>query len=93
MNIAQLITVVFSVGLSFIAVLTGVLLNNTRLTDLRVLLEGRLTAEIRASQAETRQVIAELRILIERNHSEMLARFADLEQRLGRLEAERRVIQ
>ena len=100
MNNAQVIMAFFTIAVSFIAVLTGVLLNNARLTDLRAYSEGRLTsleaslrAEIRASQAETHAAIAELKVLIEKNHSETLMRFADIDNRLTRLEDERKVVQ
>jgi hypothetical protein len=36
---------------------------------------------------------AELRALIERNHSETLAKFVELDTRLSRLEGERRIVQ
>ena len=99
-NVQALLTVIFTVSLSFLAVFIGVLLNNARLGDLR----DSMRAEMKASHAETRQQLAEqiadlklllgeLRVLIEKNHSETLVRFADIENRFTRLEAERRVVQ
>ena len=107
MDNTQILTIGLTISVSFLAVLAGVLLNSSRLTDLRAYTDGRfnatdqrfndlrdaLRAEIRASQAETRQAIAELKALIEKNHSEMLVRLAEIDQRLTRLEGERRVVQ
>ena len=62
---------------------------DTRIDDVR----DALRAEIRASQAETLAAFGELKLLIEKNHSETLVRFADIENRLTKLEAERRVVQ
>jgi len=85
----QILTIVIALGTSFLAVLTGVLLNNTRLNDVKELLR----AEIRAAHAEMRADLGDLRILMEKNHSETLARFAELDSRLTRLENERRIVQ
>jgi len=85
----QILTIVIALGTSFLAVLTGVLLNNTRLNDVKELLR----AEIRAAHAEMRADFGDLRILLEKNHSETLARFAELDSRLTRLENERRIVQ
>jgi hypothetical protein len=85
----QILTIVIALGTSFLAVLTGVLLNNTRLNDVKELLR----AEIRAAHAEMRADFGDLRILMEKNHSETLARFAELDSRLTRLENERRIVQ
>ncbi len=100
MNSAQIIALTGTVSVAFLAVLIGVLLNNARLGDVKEALRAEINAvraEVKASQAELRHdigaQIAELKLIIERNHSETLARFAEIEQRLGRLEAERRVIQ
>jgi uncharacterized protein (DUF433 family) len=85
----QILTIVIALGTSFLAVLTGVLLNNTRLNDVKELLR----AEIRAAHAEMRADFGGLRVLMEKNHSETLARFAELDTRLTRLENERRIVQ
>jgi hypothetical protein len=66
-----------------------VLLNNTRLNDVK----GLLRAEIRAAHAEMRADFGDLRVLMEKNHSETLARFAELDTRLTRPENERRIVQ
>ena len=89
MTNVQILTIVIALGTSFLAVLTGVLLNNTRLNDVKELLR----AEIRAAHAEMRADFGDLRILLEKNHSETLARFAELDSRLTRLENERRIVQ
>jgi hypothetical protein len=52
-----------------------------------------LRAEIRAAHAEMRADFGDLRILLEKNHSETLAKFAELDTRLTRLENERRIVQ
>jgi hypothetical protein len=62
---------------------------DVRVGDLKELLR----AEIRATHAEMRADFGELRVLIEKNHSETLARFAELDSRLARLESERRIVQ
>ena len=65
---------------TIIIVLIGVLLNNTnmnaRLNDLR--------GEINARFEDFRNV---LRAEMSKNHSEMMAKFAELDSRLSRLEA------
>lgn len=89
MNNIQILTIAIALGTSFLAVLTGVLLNNTRLNDVKELLR----AEIRAAHAEMRAEFGELRVVMEKNHSELLAKFADLDTRLTRIENERRIVQ
>jgi hypothetical protein len=81
MSEAQVITIAVSLGISFIAVLTGVLLNNNRLNDVKEILR----AEARADKNE-------LVLLMEKNHSEILAKLGEIDSRLSRLETERRVI-
>jgi hypothetical protein len=85
----QILTIAIALGTSFLVVLTGVLLNNTRLNDVKELLR----AEIRAAHAEMRADFGNLRVLMEKNHSETLARFAELDTRLTRLGNERRIVQ
>lgn len=111
----QLLTFGGTICVAFLAVLTGILMNNARLNDIKEVLR----AEIKASEAATllqitglRKVIdtevrsemkalesaialqiAELRLLIERNHSEMMLKFAEFDHRLTRLESERRLLQ
>jgi hypothetical protein len=54
-------------------------------------------AELGSAKSELREEIrsgfAEMRVLIEKNHSEMLSRFTDNDARLTRLENERRILQ
>ena len=50
-------------------------------------------ARIRAAHAEMRADFGDLRVLMEKNHSETLARFAELDTRLTRPENERRIVQ
>lgn len=63
------------------------------LSEMRDALRSEIRSEIRASLAETRLAIGELKALIEKNHSETLMRFADVDRRLSTLEAERKVPQ
>lgn len=88
-NNIQILTVAIALGTSFLAVLTGVLLNNTRLNDVKELLR----AEIRATHAEMRTEFGELRVTMEKNHSELMAKFAELDTRLTRIDNERRIVQ
>src|ERR1022692_4804324 len=57
MNNIQILTIAIALGTSFLAVLTGVLLNNSRLNEVKELLR----AEIRAAHAEMRAEFAEVR--------------------------------
>ena len=78
----RVLTIAITLGTSFLAVLMGVLLNNTRLTDVKVTLRSEMQA-----------LIAELRLLIERNHSElMLIKLADIGGRLSRIENEWKIV-
>ena len=88
MTDAQVIGIVATVSIAFIAVLTGVLLNNGRLNDIKELLRG----EIKACEAVTRADISELRLVIEKNHRELILKLTEMDNRLTRLEGERRVI-
>jgi hypothetical protein len=56
----QILTIAIALGTSSLAVLVGVLLNNSRLNDVKEL----LTAKMSAGNAD-------LRLVIERNHSEL----------------------
>jgi hypothetical protein len=62
-------------------VLIGVLLNNSRLSDVKDAITQRIDARI-----------AELRMVIEKYHSETLTKFAEMEGRLPRIESERRIV-
>jgi hypothetical protein len=78
----QILTIAIALGTSFLAVLVGVLLNNSRLNDVKEL----LTAKLSAGNAD-------LRLVIERNHSELMLKLADIEGRLTKIENERRIVQ
>ena len=65
-------------------VLVGILLNNSRAGVLRVEMRGSLNdlrVELRGSQGELRDT---LRAEAAKNHSELLAKFADLAHRIER---------
>jgi len=55
-------------------------------------LRAEMRAEVGALRGEVQSQFAELRILIERNHSEMLAKLAEMDSRLTRIENERRIV-
>jgi hypothetical protein len=92
MSEAQVITIAVSLGVSFIAVPTGVLLNNNRLNDVKQVLDTRISDVKEVLRAEARADKTELILLMEKNHSEILAKLGEIDSRLSRLEAERRVI-
>jgi hypothetical protein len=80
-------------GTSFVAVPFGVLLNNSRLNDLKDALGHSINETKETLRAESRAELAQLRMLMERNHSELLARLGDIDSRLTRIEPERRIVQ
>ncbi len=88
----QILTIAIALATSFLAVFIGVLLNNARLGDLRASLTQVLEAKIGESRAQSSKEIADLRILIEKNHSEMLLKLSDMDGRLNRIESERRIV-
>ena len=71
-------TLALTVVVPFFGVLLGVLTNNSRLNDVKEVLR----AEIRAESAEMRQII-------ERHHSEVMAKLIDMDNRILRLESQR----
>jgi hypothetical protein len=89
MTAIQIFTIALAISTSFLAVFLGVFLNNNRLNDVKEL----LGAKIEASRAGASTEVAGLRVLIEKNHSEMMVRPADIEGRLTRIENERRILQ
>jgi hypothetical protein len=96
MNNIQILTIAIALGTSFLAVLTGVLLNNTRLNEVKELLRAEIRAahaEMRAEFAEVRGEFAELRAEMRAQHSDLLGKFAELDTRLTRIENERRIVQ
>ena len=73
--------------------LLGFSFQNRRFDDLRDLVNKRLDYIKDVLRAEIRSSDAKLTVVVERNHSEAMAKFSDAERRLERLEGERRVIQ
>jgi hypothetical protein len=71
MSEVQILAIALSTVPTMVVVLTGVLINNARLNDVRDLLR----VEMKLVESG-----------IERNHSEMLHRFGDLDTRLSRIE-------
>jgi hypothetical protein len=100
MNNIQIVTMVLVIPTSFIAMLIGVRLNDARLDGIRDLVNRRvddfknlLEAKIENGRAESSREIGDLCILIEKNHSELLLKFAEMGGRLTRIEGERRIVQ
>jgi hypothetical protein len=79
MTDAQLI----SISITVLAIFGGVLINNSRLGDVKEVLR----AEAKADKSEILNMIAELRRIIEANHDTTLRMLADIDQRVTRLEA------
>jgi hypothetical protein len=82
MNEVQLLTIALSTVPTMVVVLTGILISNVRLGDVRDLLR----AETKSSEASLDASLKALEHVIERNQSEMLHRFAELDTRLIRIE-------
>jgi len=78
-----------TLALAVIVPLSLLIYSNSRVSDVRASV-GEAKETLRA---EMRAQIADLRLLIERNHSEMMLKLADIEGRLTRLESERRIVQ
>ena len=72
----QILTLALTVAVTFIGVMTGVLINNNRLNDVKELLR----AEIHAESATTRA-------MMEKNHSELLTKLIEMDSRILRLES------
>ncbi|MBV8846671.1 MAG: hypothetical protein JO307_28015 [Bryobacterales bacterium] len=88
MTDTQILAIAVSFAGAFLAVLTGVLLNNSRLTDIKEITQREiinakelLRAEIKASESSTHTDIAELRTTVEKQHSELLLKISELENR------------
>jgi hypothetical protein len=82
-----------AIGVPIIALIFAMVANfsliarmDKRIDDMRDLLRSEIAT--RATQKD----LMELRILIERNHSEVMLKLSDLDHRVARLEGERRVI-
>jgi hypothetical protein len=81
----QILTLALTAVVPFFGVVLGVLINNTRLTDVNTRMNDVkevLRAEIRAESAETREII-------EKHHSEIMAKLIDMDNRISRLESQR----
>src|SRR5437016_1882933 len=97
MTDVQILTIAIALATSFLAVMVGVLLNNTRLNDVKELLAARIETRAAAQQLDESRVLVaqqlnELRVLIEKNHSEMLLKISEMDNRLTRIENERRLV-
>ena len=89
-----------TLALAVIVPLSLLIYSNSRISDVRgniVEAERRShesIAEVKETlRAEMRAQFAELLRIIERNHSEVMAKLADLDNRLTKLENERRIVQ
>jgi hypothetical protein len=71
-----------TIALAIIVPLSLLIYSNSRVTDVKEVM-----------RAEMRGQIAELRLLIERNHSKMMLKLAEMIGRLTRIENERRIVQ
>lgn len=72
--------------------LLGFFFQNRRLDDLRDLVNKRLDDIKDVLRAEIQSSDAKLTVVVERNHSEAIAKFSDVGRRMERLEGERLVI-
>ncbi len=52
-----------------------------------------MTARIETVNARIDKTQSDLLLLLEKNHSEMLLKFAEMDARLARIENERRIVQ
>jgi len=85
-----------TLAVAIIVPLSLLIYSNSRISDVRASVgeaKETLRAEMRTQGAEIHAQFAELKPLIEKNHSELLLRLADLEGRLTRIESERRIVQ
>ncbi|MGA2592181.1 MAG: hypothetical protein ABSH32_19895 [Bryobacteraceae bacterium] len=85
MTDVQLLTL----AVAIIVPLSMLIYSNSRVSDVRASV-GEAKETLRA---ELRAEIAGLRQLIEKNHSELLVKFAEIDGRLTRIENERRIVQ
>lgn len=93
MSEAQLyLTVAIAPVMTLVIVLAGYVVQNqnlnARIAEVRSDLDKRLSTEMNALREVLRAEIAVIRSEMARNHSELLSKFADLDRRLGPLEAE-----
>jgi hypothetical protein len=82
-----------TLALAVIIPLSLLIYSNSRISDVRASIADSATATKETLRAEMHAQFAELRLLIERNHSEVMLKLADVENRLTRLENERRIVQ
>lgn len=78
MTEVQMFTIALSTVPTMVVVLVGILISNVRLGDVRDLMR----AEMKVVESSVKAVETS----IEKNHSEMLHRFAELDTRLSRIE-------
>lgn len=93
MSNVQVLTIAIALATSFLAVLTGVLMNNSRLNDVKELLGAKIDRSQSQLHNEIERSQSQLQLLIEKNHSEMLLKFGEIDSRLTRIENERRIVQ
>lgn len=98
MNDIQILTLALTVVVPFFGVMLGVLINNSRLGDVnnrigdvKEFLNDRIDSSAAGVRAEMRTQNAELLTLIERHHSELMAKMIDMDNRMVRLESQRLV--
>lgn len=92
MSDIQILTLALTVVVPFFGVMLGVLINNSRLGDVNTRMDETkelLRAEIRAAGAELRADMAELRSIMQRQHSEIMAKLMEMDNRILRLESQR----
>ena len=89
MSDVQILTIAIALATSFLAVFIGVFLNNNRLNDVKDL----LGAKVGESRAQSSKEVGDLRVLIGKNHSEMLLKLSEIDGRVPRIESERRIVQ
>ena len=82
MNETRILGLALTVIPMMTIVLVGILINNSRLTDVKDLLKSEVGG-VRSELAGAREV---LESRMDKNHSEMLHRFADLDTRMTRIE-------
>ena len=82
-----------TLALAVIVPLSLLIYSNSRIGDLRTDMHASINETKETLRAEMRAQFAELLRIIERNHSEVMAKLADLDNRLTKLENERRIVQ
>lgn len=82
MNESQILNLALTTVPTMTVVLIGILINNVRLNDVK----ESLRAEIRVVDTKVEGLRDVVRAEMDKNHSEMLHRFADLDTRLTRIE-------